>query len=156
MMRIIDLILDIRIKIASYDKNAFYLMYRYDDEFKKYAHTTEGIEAYESLFIIKNTLPYSGIYYYCLSGIFDGRYDGRPHSAFDIHTIIYKNGIKVWYKYGREHRAYDRPAVVYPNGKMEWYFNGKRHRANGKPAVIWHDGSEEYWIDGVLISHSFK
>lgn len=114
MALLLDLILDIRIKIASYNESVFYWMYLYDDEFKEYAHTIEGVKSYVSLAVVK-TITNVHISY----RIFD-----VAHSIFDEPSVITKSGIKAWYKNGLLHRTNNMPAVIWPDGTGEYWING--------------------------------
>jgi hypothetical protein len=111
---LLELILDIRIKIASYDASAFYWMYRYDDEFKKYAHTIEGVKSYVSLAVVKNIT----------NGYISYRIFDIAHSMFDEPSIIANNGIKAWYKNGLLHRANNMPAIIWHDGTEEYWMDG--------------------------------
>ncbi len=125
---ILDIILDIKCHIASFDKTAWYLMYRYDPEFRAYAMTKEGNKVFVQCFA---RVEYS---------------DGAPYN------IDY---IQRWTLFGRPHRGIDssgedQPAIYCKNGDICYYYNGALHRDNDKPAFINKDGSVCYYKNSLI------
>lgn len=56
--------------------------------------------------------------------------------------------IEEWRFRGLRHRDYDLPTIVFSDGTKMWFRNGVKHRNSGKPAVVRSDGLCEWWADG--------
>ena len=129
-----ELIMDIKSYICSFDQYVWMKMVICDEEFKSYAYSKDGINQYVKLFYREE----------------DGkRYlFGNLHSVNDLPAIICTNGDKHWYYNGKKHRENDLPADVCANGDKHWYYNNKRHRENDLPAVIYANGTKHWYYNG--------
>ena len=127
-----DLPLDIKFKIASFDIDSWIRLSFIDDEFKVFSYK-EGRKLFIDLFTIirKND-------YMTTCKIFN-----KYHSKNDIPALIYE-GDNYWYQNEKLHRDNDHPAIMYKDGGRLWYQHGKLHRDNDQPAVIEIDGNQ-YW-----------
>ena len=76
--------------------------------------------------------------------------NNKLHSFDAAPAIVFRNGLKEWYKEGKLHRENDKPAIIGPDGEKLWYKEGKRHRENDKPAVIWYDGTKCWFNEDKL------
>ena len=121
-----DLPLDIKFKIASFDINVWILLSFLDDEFKQFSYG-EGRKLFIDLFTIvkikDNNMKYE---------IFD-----KIHRCDDKPAIIKSDGTQMWWQNNKIHRDNDEPAIIKASGAKEWWLNGKLHRDN-KPAVTIH------------------
>ena len=144
-MNLCDLILDIKILIASFDEIAWYNLYRVDDEFRQYVRTEEGCARFIDLATIDEYECDEYGCYYTSKKIF-----GIIHYQHinDIPAVIYDEGTQAWYKNGKLHRERDLPALVNADGNQEWYKNGKIHRDGDFPAIIYADGTQWWFKDG--------
>src|SRR4029078_8301974 len=106
----LGLILDIKINIASLDEEVWYIMYKYDDEFKKYTQQSNlCAQLFTKKIILNNRIEY--------------RLLGKLH-CLDHPAVIENMGIfsiQVWYKAGLKHRDDDDPAVILATGPKYWY-----------------------------------
>lgn len=140
--------MDVKLEIASKDPIAWYLLYRYDPEFRIFAQSNRGISMYIDLFMevktklqIMCSLPDVMVTKYKLFGKLN-RPGGLPAQSGGYATY--------WYKNDKYHRDNDLPAVVGMSGAEEWYINGVRHRDGDGPAVIKPDGTREWYKNGIL------
>lgn len=79
--------------------------------------------------------------------------DNKLHQDDDKPALIFKSGIKYWYKHGKKHRGIDlngviNPAAIYPTYPKCWYNEGVTHRIDG-PAHIAMDGTPYFEYNGV-------
>ena len=133
-----DLPLDVKYIIASFDMNAWIRLSYMDDEFKKFSYGI-GRKLFIDFFTVINE------YENCKKWtIF-----GKRHSFDDRPAIIYSNGDQSWYRNNKLHRDNDQPAVIYADGTQKWYQNNKLHRDNDQPAMICADGEQRWYINGV-------
>ena len=102
-----DLPLDIKYKIASFDMDTWIRLSYIDDEFKKFSY---GIG--RKLFIDLFTVIYDK--YGKIWKIF-----GKLHNFNDQPAIIGVNGNKYWYQNDKLHRNNNLPIVINPNGRQE-------------------------------------
>jgi hypothetical protein len=130
---------DIKLYIASFDTEAWYKLYRIDDEFKKYACSTVGINRYINLFteIIYKNNAYN-YYIFC-----------KLQRPDDLPAIIRDDGAMMWYKNNKLHRI-NNPAVIYESGRQEWYYDGVLHREGDYPAIIVPNDIMMYYKYGVI------
>lgn len=49
-------------------------------------------------------------------------------SKYDIHSLEYSNGIKIWHKYDKLHRLNDKPALVSDNLSYCYFKFGKQYQ----------------------------
>ena len=131
-----DIILDIKVLIASVDEEVWIKLYLYDDDFYEYACTNNGIRKFIDNFT-----------YYVNNKTF--LFD-KLHSIYDKPAYTSKNGTKYWYYNGRVHRDDDLPAIICTNGTKKWYYNGLVHRDDDLPAIIYGSGGKEWLRYGVL------
>jgi hypothetical protein len=124
-----DLILDIKTIIASYDQEVWYHLYRFDSEFHNYAASPRGISQFIELFTVKT----DGVLW------IQYRLFGKLHHR-DLPAIACLDGGEAWYLNGRLHRDNDLPAATYANGDQFWYQHGQLHRDNDQPALITSQG----------------
>ena len=156
--------LEIKIIVASFDEKIWIQFALWDEEFKKYAYSLNGVIDCISVFTTCNTeINVTGY------NIF-----GKLHRINDLPAIEYANGTKAWYKNGKCHREMDKPAFEYAdgtkrwyihgtlhreglplkpavesaNGDKFWYINGEHHRDNDKPAIEYADGTKHWFING--------
>ncbi len=177
---ILDLFLDIKCYIASFDEIAWYLMYRYDSKFREYAVSSEGIKRFRTIFNQSHyTINYQG------DGCTEWRLLGKLHRESgdrnkDQPAVIYDNGMLSYYKFGVLHRDGDKPSIKHPSHSYRSYYkHGQRHRdntINGEsqpsfisnqygfeyrqndvfhregdfPAIMYADGTIEYYKNGKL------
>ncbi len=139
-----NLILDIRILIASHCQYIWYQFYRRDPEFSQYAKTSVGIQQYRLHF----GGPIIDEYNNQVWRIFN-----KFHRENDLPAIIYHDKIETYYYNGKLHRDADQPAIVYHN-RVEYYKHGLNHRdddpqGNPQPAIIFTDGQLGYYKNGV-------
>lgn len=136
------LILDVLKYIATHSEDAWYKLTLIDEDFKKYAYSSAGINAFISAFYkceIRDYIMYREIF-------------GRCHSFDDLpayETTIMVDAMRIWYYNGEIHRD-DKPAVTIFHNYKVWYKHGKTHRDN-EPAVEWdltngyNDGFIKLW-----------
>lgn len=109
----INLIMDVKIYVASQHEKAWTRMVFFDEEFKIFAHTNEGIRQFIKQFtVIQDQRTYLL---------------GYIHSVDDTPSLV-TNDITRWTCKGISHRANDLPAVIYKNGHNYWYNNGKMYK----------------------------
>ncbi len=126
-----DLLIEIKILIASFDQETWIKMVLYDNYFHKYAYSDIGRRQFIDLFTVIKVN--SNLTSYTLFG--------KLHRDY-LPAIIYRNGERKWGQNGKVHRT-DGPAVIYVNGGQCWCQNSKIHRIDG-PALIYASG-EQYW-----------
>ncbi len=149
-----DLIFDIKCHIASKTEKTWYLMYRYDPEFRAYAMTQEGIKRFRLTF---NWSCYTA------GGLSGGKTEWYLfhllHRESDENgeqpAVIQTNGTKKYYKFGLLHRSTDEPAIIWSDGDLSYYKNGKAHRdndsfGNSQPSFIKTNRYYEYHFNGLL------
>jgi hypothetical protein len=153
-----ELILDIKILIASYDDTVWARLYARDNEFNSYAKTDTGINMFISLFWKESV---------SVSGAIERQIFGKLHSFYDIPAYVlifdYKCSdesiitydYREWYKNGKLHRDEDKPAYIHTStpynhyrDTKRWYQNGALHREYGRPALISCGGIEKYYMNG--------
>jgi hypothetical protein len=137
-----DLILDIKTIIASYDREVWYRLYRYDPEFRAYAMTPHAIARFIELFTVKTVYP----------DLTEYRLFGKLHRR-DLPAMVCRNGDQYWYWRGSCHRDDDLPAAIHANGTQWWYQHGQRHRGNDLPAIIGTGGYRAWHQHGVYVRH---
>lgn len=158
-----DLILDVKIYIASFDQEVWIKMVLYDDAFKQYAYTL-GARQFIELFHVKDekgTLLFGlnhSIYdqpsYIWKDGTLEWRYLGKRHRENDLPSVIYNS--KYWQLHGKMHRENDLPASIHvseqyrTHGDKSWSYHGKLHRENNLPAVIRDNGDQVWYYKGEL------
>lgn len=134
-MNFYDLIVDVKIYIASLDEEVWINMVFYDEKFKEYAFTKEGLKQFVDHFhqvIINRTYLF-----------------GKLHSINDLPAKVNDEGVKHWYYNGKRHRENDLAAIIHVNGYQEWWYDGVRHRENDLPAFINNIYSyKEWWYEG--------
>ena len=116
-----DLPLDVKYKIASFDMDIWIRLSFIDKEFKIFSY---GIG--RKLFINHFTVVIDHGLYKSWS-IFN-----KTHRDNDKPALIYASGTQKWYQNGVLHRDNDNPAVIEEDGTQRWYQNGKYHRKNDK------------------------
>ena len=109
-----ELILDVKMYIASYDQETWIKMMLYDDEFHHYAYSDIGKKQFVNNF------------YQCINNL--TYLFNKLHSINDEPARIDYDGDKYWYYDGKIHRENDLPAVIDADGDKYWYYNGKRQR----------------------------
>ena len=119
-----ELPLDVKFIIASFDIDVWIRLSYIDDEFKQFSY---GVG--RKLFIKLFTINYKNI-----SGSTSWKIFGKFHSFGDKPAVILSDGTKIWYQNNRFHRDSDLPAVIFFSGRQEWWVNGKLHRDDNKPA----------------------
>ena len=149
-----DLPLDLKYQIASFDMDIWIRLSYMDDEFKKFSYGI-GRKLFIDLFTIIHENKHCK--FWTIFGKYH-RFDDQPAIIFadgeqrwyqngKLHrdgpegqpAMIDANGGREWYQNGQLHRdgpSGQLPAIIYANGQQEWYQNGKLHRDNDKPAVI--------------------
>ena len=155
--------LDVIQIIASLDKNVWFKLYLYNNEFKKLAKTPVLINLYQTKFITeyinlnnqKCTTLFGKLHsvndqpaFIYSDGSQAWHQNGLLHRDHDLPAKIYADGAQIWYQYGQLHRDHDKPAVIYADGYQDWYQNGLRHRDHDQPAVIWADGRQAWFQYG--------
>ncbi len=168
-----ELIPDIKHYIASFDDNLWYMLYRYDPEFRVYAESKEGIWLYRKKFTKR--LQCGGNEHGLLV---EWRLFNKLHRECDEHgqdqpARIYEDGTIIYYQNGKRHRDDDLPALIGPVGfyynidnklcknvddsavsYVEYCKNDLLHRSddidgNPQPAIIYHNELKKYFINGV-------
>ena len=134
-----DLPLDVKLVIASFDIDVWIRLSYIDDEFKKFSYGI-GRKLFIDLFTIIS-INKSGT----TCQIFN-----KLHSFDDKPAIIYPNGEKRWFHNGKCHRDNDKPAIISPNGEKRWYQYGNIYRDNDEPAVIDRYGTQKWYQNGKL------
>lgn len=153
---IIDLILDVKIYIASFDENVWINMVLYDKEFKKYAYKKEGLKQFVAYFtkVADNQTRLLGRLHsindlpaHTNDGNLRWYYNGNPHRENDLPACINVNGNMHWYYNGNRHRENDLPAIT-TKDEQYWFYDGEQHRENNLPAVICINGIKQWWYEG--------
>ena len=161
-----DLPLDIKFKIASFDEDVWIKLAYIDDEFKQFSYK-DGRKIFIDLFTIIIESDTEKIW-----NIFDKiqRPDDKPAtiSHDGVNKRWYKNGILhrdndlpavvsvgngldlQWCYNGKTHRENDKPAYMSSRGIKMWFYNGQFHRENDKPAIIRADGTQEWYQNGKM------
>ena len=138
-----DLPLDVKFKIASFDMDTWIKLSYIDDQFKQFSYGV-GRKLFINLFTIIDENKYHKI-----STIF-----GKLHSLNDQPALIYTNGNKYWYQNSKLHRDNDLPAIIYANGEQRWYQNGQRHGDGPdgqQPAIIGVNGGKIWYQNGTYL-----
>ena len=157
-----ELILDVKILIASYDEDVWIKLVLLDEKFKQYAYKIQGIKQFVNLFtkIIYNQTTLFGKPH----SIYDQPveinkeqkeyivwyYNGLMHRENDLPAVVYKSGTQYWYYNNSIHRENDLPAVIFANGDKYWYYKGHVHRENDLPAEIYNSGIKKWYYHGQL------
>ena len=132
-----DLPLDIKYKIASFDIDTWIRLSYIDEEFKRFSYN-EGRKLFIELFTIVSRNSYETTW----------RVFNKYHRENDKPAIIYKLGTKHWYINGKLHRDNNQPAIIHTNGNQYWYQNGKYHRENDQSAIIYSNGYQCWYQYG--------
>lgn len=160
-----ELVLDIKILIASYDDILWARLYAHDNEFSAYAKTDVGINMFISLFW-KESIN--------VSGAIERQIFGKLHSFYDIparvlifdyrasDSFVITYDYREWYKNGKLHRDEDNPAYIqttipykHYSDTKRWYQNGMLHREHDRPAII-EDGIEKYYKNGIPYTKGYN
>ena len=128
-----ELVLDIKIIIASHDEKIWYWFYRHDAEFKKYSKRKMAIHLFTKLFTICKNDSYCFDMYYLL---------GKLHRV-DGPAIIYKGNSELFVRKGKISTKYSHKYHEYEI----WMLGNKVHRNNDLPAITKHnkDVYEQTW-----------
>ncbi len=110
-----DLLLDIKILIASFDIDVWVKLAIYDDEFKQFACSAISVKQFIKLFTMCEIS--SGVRRYTLFNKLH-RLDGP--------AVIKPCGSQIWYRNDFVHRE-EGPAVIFANGLIYWVQNNKYH-----------------------------
>lgn len=156
-----DLILDVKVLIASHDEEVWFWLYMHDEEFEKFTHTIDAIKLYNKLFYMwcyEETSRYYTESYLLLGKLH--RMDGPAFISTGYYGIRINNGMltandasmfnayEVWCQGGIVTRGNDLPAVINKEERV-WYNNGKRHRDNDLPAII-SDNRQVWYCNGKI------
>lgn len=118
------LILDIKIYITTFFEKVFYLFYRYDTEFQKYAKTKTGINLFKNTFTKITEHNYKSYVETRITLIGYIHHNELPAitriSNISNNPIIYE----AWYYKGIPHRD-DAPAIICGQF-LQWWRNGIR------------------------------
>lgn len=129
-----NLPLDIKLIIASFDMDVWIRLSYFDEEFKNFSYNI-GRKIFIDLFtIIVNT---NGVKFWTLFNI--------PYRDNDEPAAIKIDGTKMWYKNGKVGRDNDQPACISLDGSMLWFKDGEIHRDNDQPAIIIPDNSTMWY-----------
>ncbi len=146
-----NLILDIKILIASNNASIWWLFYLYFDDFKSY--TQRYLSHYCRLFTktTNQNIKYIACHY------INNQYRCYDHGAQEWYQnkkrhrdggpAVINNGGQYWYQNGAMHRD-DGPAFIDENGNQFWYQYGKWHR-DGGPAIIYANGDQTWYQHGM-------
>ena len=96
-----NIILDVKKIIASFNQETWIKLVLYDEEFNHYARTKDGIDKF---------VEYFHIVYNDNTFLF-----GELHSINDKYALINNHGDKYWYYHGKEHRENDLPIIMDKN-----------------------------------------
>ena len=107
-----DLPLDIKYMVASFDIDVWIKLSYMDDEFKLFSYK-EGRKLFIDLFTVITKHNYGTCW----------KIFGKLHSFDDKPAIIYLNGTQSWCQNDKLHRDNDKPAIIYYNDKKEWWQN---------------------------------
>lgn len=144
-----ELVLDIKIIIASYNEKVWYWFYQHDDAFKKYSATKEAIHLFTTLFT-KHYIEESNRFYresYYLLGKLH-RMNGVAFSCSGYCGIYINDGVlktnytniynkyEVWCENGLIHRDKLPAMIDYDANEQVWYNHGKKHRDGDLPAIV--------------------
>ena len=135
-----DLPLDVKFIIASFDIDVWIRLSFIDDEFKQFSYSV-GRKLFIDLFTIMKIGNFSTTW-----KIFD-----KIHSFDDKPARIYPDGTKKWYCNDNLHRDERMPAIIYPDCEQHWYQYGERHRDNNLPAIIYPNGTKSWYQNGKFI-----
>jgi hypothetical protein len=141
MNRTTDLLLDVKTLIASCDEWTWYLMYRFDAEFRAYAMSEHARQQFVELFTVRTK---TGDYEkYALFG--------ECHREGDLPAFIETSGSQWWFMGGKPHRDGDKPAITHADGTQLWFRHGQLHREGDLPAVISNNGTRARFVNGVFV-----
>ena len=132
-----ELIIDIIILIAQHDETLWYLLYRHNDDFRRYATSSCGILTFVQNFT-KISRPYDGE---------ETRLLGYLHSVNDKPSITFAN-FRLYHYRGKLNRANDLPTLISATS-VEWHVDDELHRISS-PAYISHSANRWY-ENGILI-----
>ncbi len=118
-----DILLEIKILIASFDQETWIKLIIWDENFRQFAYSEAGKWQFIDLFTVISTNKYHMQY-----TLF-----GKLHRN-QLPAMIYTTGEFWWYYNGQLHRV-DGPAIVYAHGGQIWYRNGQLYR-DDRPAVV--------------------
>ena len=134
-----DLPLDIKYKIASFNIDTWLRLSFLDEEFKQFSYGI-GRKLFIELFTIMREDTMGKIW-----KIFN-----KIHREDDKPAIENHGGNKGWYINGKLHRDNDKPAIVTYDGDQYWYQHDKKHRDNNKPAIIYKSGTKAWYQNDKL------
>ena len=98
--------LELKIVIASYLPETWYVMWKYDEAFNTHACTMEACRLYISLFtVIKSDSQKIETYLF-----------NRLQSIYDQPAVIHPSGRRDWYQNGKRHRDNDQPTIICADG----------------------------------------
>ncbi len=110
-----DLLIEIKILIASFKQETWIKLVIYDSGFCQYAYSRPGRKRFIDLFtVIKLAERFT---FYELFGLIH-RSDGP--------AVRWLKGTWKWYQNNKLHRD-DGPAIIYSSGDQYWYQNNKLH-----------------------------
>lgn len=134
-----DLVLDIKVHIASFNQHVWLIMVLYDKEFYHYAQTIEGKKQFVDKFHrVKDYTTGHAIF------LFNYKHSINDKPAEIIHNSQY------WCYKDLPHRDNDLPAIIRSDGFEAWMINGQYHRENNLPAIMCNN-KKEWWIHGKYI-----
>ncbi len=145
-----DLLIEIKILIASFDQGVWIKLVIYDDSFRQYAYSDGGRARFIELFTLIQIVSIpriAEVRQWCLFH--------RLH-RIDGPAEICDNGDQCWYRNGKLHRD-NGPARVYANGTLSWHHHGCLHR-QGAPAYIaafyskWYYDNEPHRANGPALT----
>ncbi len=135
-----DLLIEIKIIIASFDQEAWIKLVIWDDSFRQYAYSDNGRARFIELFTIVKTTRF-----YDASAIGSWEIFGTLHREL-LPAMLDGRGNVLWYRGGVQHRE-DGPAVITSDGSQLWYQHGDLHRDDG-PAIITSLGDKQWYQYG--------
>jgi hypothetical protein len=136
------MILDIKIVIASYDADVWYLLYRFDTAFRKFAISPRGRARYVELFTVVACVVTCVVT--SSNATTEYRLFGKLHRTGDQPAQV-GGGWRAWYQNGQLHRDNDRPATISDDVRLRWYQHGRLYRSDDLPTATDNDG--HYWGD---------
>lgn len=138
-----ELVFDVLIHIASFNRKSWYNLTLINEEFNKYVRTDDGVNKYVSLF------TKTKIKYVWVDELRITKLCGKIHSIDDAPALFNKHGFKAWHINGKRGRNCDLPSVITSVGDQYWYKNDLQHRDDDKPAVIGIYGELKWYKNGI-------
>lgn len=157
-----NLILDVKIMIASFHEDTWYHLYCYDEEFRKYSTKITSIQKFIELFTIRKVEMnehYQIESYYLFGKLHRNElpaliYTGNCHTILEDNNFSVRSGgiyrknysYQIWYQCGKVHKLNDYAVIGSYDNEVEYYasyYEGKLHSYHDKSSLIYYNA--QHW-----------